>query len=147
MKSRIVYVDCSPLMLELLSELVAPEGLSVHEGDPDRSTLQSLIADAAVVINGHTVMDAALIVSARLLRSVVFLGTGASSYIDIEAAEMAGVRVRTSRGYGDRTVAEHTFGMLLAAARNSATSASIFRSLSSLKSLSSSPSSSTCSAN
>ena len=120
MTSRIVYIDCSPMMRELLDEVGAPEGLVVHEGDPSRSKLESLIADVAVVLNGHTRMDEALIASAKGLRSIVFLGTGASSYMNIEAAERVGVRIRNIRGYGDRTVAEHAFGLLLAAARNTA---------------------------
>ena len=65
-------------------------------------------------------MDEALIASAPKLKSIVFLGTGASSYMNIEAAAQIGVRVRNIRGYGDRTVAEHAFGLLLASARDTA---------------------------
>ncbi|MGH7152333.1 MAG: 2-hydroxyacid dehydrogenase, partial [Acetobacteraceae bacterium] len=50
-------------------------------------------------------------------RSIVFLGTGASSYIDMEAARALDIRVRTIRGYGDRSVAEHAFALILAASR------------------------------
>ena len=53
-----------------------------------------------------------------MLRSIVFLGTGASSYIDIASAERRGICVCTIRGYGGRTVAEHAFALLRAAARN-----------------------------
>jgi D-3-phosphoglycerate dehydrogenase len=62
-------------------------------------------------------MDAALLEAHPRLRSIVFLGTGASSYVDVEAAARLGIRVRTIRGYGDRSVAEHAFALLLAAAR------------------------------
>ncbi len=50
------------------------------------------------------------------MRTIVFLGTGASTYIDVEAAERLGIRVRTVRGYGDRTIAEHAFALILASA-------------------------------
>lgn len=120
MACRIVYVDCSPLMRELLDELGSIPGLTVNESDPSRSELEALIADAAVVLNGHSHVDEAMIASAPKLKSIVFLGTGASSYMNIEAAAHAGVRVRNIRGYGDRTVAEHSFGLLLAAARDTA---------------------------
>lgn len=120
MTPRIVYIDCSPLMRELLHDLGGIPGLTVNKGDPTRGELEALIADAAVVVNGHSLMDEAMIASAPRLRSIVFLGTGASSYMNIEAAAQIGVRVRNIRGYGDRTVAEHAFGLLLAAARDTA---------------------------
>lgn len=69
------------------------------------------------MLNGHTPMDATLMRACPGLRSIVFLGTGASSYIDVDAAETLGIRVRTIRGYGNRSVAEHAFALMLAAAR------------------------------
>jgi D-3-phosphoglycerate dehydrogenase / 2-oxoglutarate reductase len=120
MSIRTAYIDCSPLMRSVLDEIGAPAGMMVHAGDPSRSELEALIAGADIVLNGHSHMDEALIASARKLRSIIFLGTGASSYMNIAAAETIGVRVRNIRGYGDRTVAEHAFGLLLCAARNTA---------------------------
>ena len=117
-KAQVVYVDCSPLMRSLLDEIGPPAGMKVFDGDPSPDELADLVADAAVVLNGHTMMDDALLDRAPQLRSIVFLGTGASSYVDMTAAERRGIRVRTIRGYGDRTVAEHTFALLLAAARD-----------------------------
>jgi D-3-phosphoglycerate dehydrogenase len=48
----------------------------------------------------------------------VFLGTGVSSYVDMAEAARRGIAVRIVRNYGDRTIAEHAFGLLLAAARD-----------------------------
>jgi D-3-phosphoglycerate dehydrogenase len=115
--ARIAYVDCSPMMAATLARLHAHEGMRVFEGDPDPAQLRATIAQAGVVLNGHTAMDAALLEAHPRLRSIVFLGTGASSYVDVEAAARLGIRVRTIRGYGDRSVAEHAFALLLAAAR------------------------------
>ena len=115
--ARIAYVDCSPMMAATLARLHAHEGMRVFEGDPDPTQLRATIAQAGVVLNGHTAMDAALLEAHPRLRSIVFLGTGASSYVDVEAAARLGIRVRTIRGYGDRSVAEHAFALLLAAAR------------------------------
>ncbi len=120
MTIRTAYIDCSTLMRSLLDEIGTSAGMIVHAGDPSRSELEALIADADIVLNGHSHMDDALIASAPKLRSIIFLGTGASSYMNIAAAEKIGVRVRNIRGYGDRTVAEHAFGLLLSAARNTA---------------------------
>lgn len=114
----IVHIDCSAMMRSLYDQIGRVDGLVVHEGDPSPAKLAALLSGALVVLNGHTAMDEQLLSGAPNLRSIVFLGTGASSHIDVAAAERRDIRVRTVRGYGDRTVAEHAFGLLLAAARN-----------------------------
>ena len=96
--ARVVYVDCSPLMRRLLDEIGVPAGMSVFDGDPGPGELSDLVADVAVVLNGHTMMDDAVLARAPRLRSIVFLGTGASSYVDLAAAERRGIRVRTILG-------------------------------------------------
>lgn len=119
MPPRAVYIDCSDFVLDLLSadEWASVQGLHVHLGDPAAAALPALIAGASGVMNGHTMMDERLLRGSPALRSIVFLGTGASSYIDTDAARECGIRVRTVRGYGDRSVAEHAFALMLAAAR------------------------------
>ena len=57
----------------------------------------------------------------------MFLGTGAGSFIDLAAAAAAGIKVSTIKGYGDTAVAEHTLGLVFAAARNIATMHKIMR--------------------
>jgi len=107
-------------MRRLLSELGHADEVSTFEGDPSPKQLETLLAEAVIVLNGHTRMGAEELKAAPRLKSIIFLGTGASSYIDVDAAERLGIRVRTVRGYGNRTVAEHAFGLLLAAARDTA---------------------------
>ncbi len=51
------------------------------------------------------------------LRHVVFLGTGARSYMDPDALAALGITVHTIKGYGDTAVAEHTIALMWAAAR------------------------------
>ncbi|WMS41524.1 NAD(P)-dependent oxidoreductase [Acuticoccus sp. MNP-M23] len=114
-----VYVDCSAAMHALLTpaRLAAVPGLRIHEGDPAPAELPAIIGDAARVLNGHTVMDAALFAALPALERIVFLGTGAASYIDLDAAAAHGIEVRTIKGYGDRSVAEHALALMFAAAR------------------------------
>lgn len=52
------------------------------------------------------------------LRHIVFLGTGAGSFIDLGAAARQGIKVSTIKGYGDTAVAEHAMALVFAAARN-----------------------------
>jgi D-3-phosphoglycerate dehydrogenase len=114
-----VYIDCSPFARSVMTPAMLEQipGLITYDGDPDPETLDALMQDAVGVINGHTFMDAAFLARYPALRTIVFLGTGASLYIDVEAAARLGIHVRTIRGYGDRTIAEHGFALMLAAAR------------------------------
>ncbi len=48
---------------------------------------------------------------------MIFLGTGARSYMDPEALAALGITVHTIKGYGDVAVAEHTVALIWAAAR------------------------------
>ena len=61
------------------------------------------------------------------LKHIVFLGTGAGSFIDLAAAERLGIKVSTIKGYGDTAVAEHAMGLVFAAARHIATMHTIMR--------------------
>ena len=92
--------------------------LVVHEGDPTPAELATLLSEARVVLNGHTILDERVLSGATHLRSIVFLGTGASTYIDMSSAARRGIRVRRVRHYADRTIAEHAFALLLSAARD-----------------------------
>jgi D-3-phosphoglycerate dehydrogenase len=113
-----IYIDCGALMAALMAETPSlAEGVRTHHGDPTPAELTALLEHAEVALNGHTMMDAAVLAAAPSLRSIVFLGTGAASYVDLAEAGRRGIQVRVVRGYGDRTVAEHAFGLLLAAAR------------------------------
>ena len=114
---KIVYVDATPHSVRLLERLDRPTGMIIHQGDPDPATLRKLISDAQTVWNGHSYMAATELDSARCLRRIIFLGTGASSYIDIAAAEARGIAVETIRGYGDQAVAQHSIALALGALR------------------------------
>jgi D-3-phosphoglycerate dehydrogenase len=78
--------------------------------------LARLSGHSAAIID-HTYFDAELLGRCTGLRHLVFLGTGASSFIDVDAAAKLGIAVHTIKGYGDVTVAEHTIALALAAAR------------------------------
>jgi D-3-phosphoglycerate dehydrogenase len=97
--------------------LAALPGLVVY-GEPESpAAVVERLRGVTVALNGHTMMPAEALRRCHGLRSIVFLGSGATSYIDVEAAEALGIVVRTVPGYGDRTVAEHTMALMLAASR------------------------------
>jgi D-3-phosphoglycerate dehydrogenase / 2-oxoglutarate reductase len=116
---RSLYIDCTGDLagrMDAAMQALLP-GLEVNRSDPSPEELPSLLAGCAGVLNGHTYMAAELLTELPALKAIVFLGTGAATYIDIEAAAAAGVRVLNVPGYGDRTIAEHTIGLMFAAVR------------------------------
>lgn len=117
--TRPLYLDCSPFMAEQLA-IVCPdhtERLDLFMGDPSAAQIPDLARGRKVLMNGHTFMDADLLAKLPEVERIIFLGTGATSYIDVPAANARGVTVDIIPGYGDRAVAEHAFALMLAAAR------------------------------
>jgi D-3-phosphoglycerate dehydrogenase len=115
---RPLFIDCPPFLKEIydegLSRLV-PE-LEVNIGDPVGDELVRLCAGRSHIMNDHSRFTAEILERCRDVRCIVFLGTGAASFIDLEAARRLGITVRNYSGYGDRSVAEHAFALMLAAA-------------------------------
>ncbi len=52
------------------------------------------------------------------LEIVSYIGVGAANFVDLEAATRLGIAVTNTPNYGNRSVAEHALGLLLAVARN-----------------------------
>lgn len=121
MTLKTAYIDCSPSGKAIIDaqELIQriPE-LHIHVGDPNPDQLEQLLVGSTAIMNGHTPMDEALLSRHPTLRTIVFLGTGASSYIDVEAAKRLNINIHTIKGYGNRTNAEHAFALMLAASRD-----------------------------
>lgn len=115
-----LFLDCTDGMLPLWERVRRPGDPEVTVNIcPDQpANLPGLLADYDTAINDHTYFDAATLAQCDGLRRIVFLGTGASSFIDMAAAERCGIAVHTIKGYGDTTVAEHTLALALAAARD-----------------------------
>ncbi len=121
MAGRARYIDCSQEILDLMATLepALTADIDCHLGDPDPADLPGLAKGYQVLLNGHTKMDGELLRHlSPELEKVIFLGTGASSYIDLRAADENGIEILTIANYGDRSVAEHAFALLLAAARD-----------------------------
>ncbi len=114
-----LFLDCPPFLNELRRTVFADcvPDLEIHEGDPDPKTRAELLEDRAIVMNDHTLFTAELLAACPALKVIVFLGTGAASYVDLEAAAELGITVRNYKGYGDRSVAEHTIALVFAGAR------------------------------
>jgi len=120
MTGHSLYIDCAENMRDLMASYPAEltDGVDLHMGDPDPEELAEIVRGYRGILNGHTVLPTALLeANADTMRSVVFLGTGVGNYVDAAAGKRLGIAVRHIAGYGDRSIAEHAFALLMAAAR------------------------------
>ena len=81
------------------------------------SALPGLLAGYDFLLDDHTALPAEVMARCAGLKHVIFLGTGARSYMDPEALAALGITVHTIKGYGDTAVAEHAIALMWAAAR------------------------------
>ena len=117
---RGLFLDASGALAEVYHAVV-------RDGDPavdlnmaaqvPPETLPDLLRGYAFALNDHTFMPTEVMRRCTDLRHVVFLGTGARSYMDPEALAALGITVHTIKGYGDTAVAEHAMALMWAAAR------------------------------
>lgn len=77
----------------------------------------SRMVGADVVITNKTIINAQHIAANPQLKLIVVTATGYNN-VDIEAAKAAGVTVCNVRAYGNESVAEHAFMLMIALMRN-----------------------------
>jgi D-3-phosphoglycerate dehydrogenase / 2-oxoglutarate reductase len=99
----------------------------VNMGPVAEADVPAKVAGYDTVINDATYFSAPALEKCCGLKHIVFLGTGAASFVDIAAAKRLGIKVSTISGYGDTTVAEHAMGLVFAAARHIAVMHGIVR--------------------
>jgi len=115
-----VFVDGDALSGEILHRLKKPDDLPIKiHLDPDVSpqALPEVIGDAEIAIVDHTYFPTDVAKRCAKVKHVVFLGTGARSYMSIEELSELGITVHTIKGYGDTAVAECAFALMCEAAR------------------------------
>ena len=107
-----------PSMTTLLKErLEAFAGLArvrLHtDWTDDEDVLASRMADATVVMSTGFRAPASLLERiAPGVRCITFCGTGAVSFIDLEAARRLGITICNAVHYGDNAVAEHAIALM-----------------------------------
>jgi hypothetical protein len=82
---------------------------------PDQ--IPALLDGAEIVIIDHTPLPTEIARRCNGLKHVVFLGTGARSYMNPEELAELGIEVHLIKGYGDTAVAECAIALMWAAAR------------------------------
>src|SRR6266849_3455838 len=114
-----IFIDCNDQLDAVFARVYRPDDppIVVNTTAIDAGTLPRLIDGYDICLDDHSYMPTELVAQCRALKHIVFLGTGASSYMDVPALAARGVTVHTIKGYGDRAVAEHAVALMFACAR------------------------------
>ena len=117
---RGVFVDANEALAVIFERLTKPGDpkVDIHR-DPDVTSdqLPKVLDGAEIAIVDHTALQTEVARNCAGLKHVVFLGTGARSYMNPEELGELGIAVHLIRGYGDTAVAESTIALMWAAAR------------------------------
>jgi D-3-phosphoglycerate dehydrogenase len=126
---KTLFIDSTPDIDAVWKRVHGPKDIpvTVNMGPVDEKDVPGKAAGYDTVINDATYFSAPTLEKCTDLKHIVFLGTGAASFVDIAAAQKLGIKVSTISGYGDTTVAEHAMGLVFAAARHIATMHGIVR--------------------
>ena len=117
---RGVFVDANEALAVIFERLTKPGDPQVRiHRDPDVTPdqLPEVLDGAGIAIVDHTALPTAIARQCTGLKHVVFLGTGARSYMNPEELAELGIEVHLIRGYGDTAVAESAIALMWAAAR------------------------------
>jgi len=117
---RGVFVDANDSLAVIFERLEKPGDpkLRIHR-DPDITPEQypAILDGAEIAIVDHTALPTAIAKQCKGLKHVVFLGTGARSYMHPEELAELGIAVHLIKGYGDTAVAECAIALMWASAR------------------------------
>jgi D-3-phosphoglycerate dehydrogenase len=117
---RGVFVDANKSLADIFERLNKSGDPPVRiNRDPDIAAEQmpALLDGAEIVVIDHTPLHTDVARRCAGLKHVVFLGTGARSYMNPEELAELGIDVHLIKGYGDTAVAECAIALMWAAAR------------------------------
>ncbi|MES1149261.1 MAG: NAD(P)-dependent oxidoreductase [Bradyrhizobium guangdongense] len=117
---RAVFVDANESLAVIMERLGKPGDPEVRiNRDPDIKPEQypQVLDGAEIAIVDHTALPTDVAKKCNGLKHVVFLGTGARSYMNPEELAELGISVHLIKGYGDTAVAESAIALMWASAR------------------------------
>ncbi len=117
---RGVFVDANEALAVIFERLAKPDDpeVRIHRNpDVTPDQLPAVLAGAEIAVIDHTALPTEIARKCAGLKHVVFLGTGARSYMNPDELAGLGIAVHLIRGYGDTAVAESAIALMWAAAR------------------------------
>jgi D-3-phosphoglycerate dehydrogenase len=115
-----VFVDANGSLADIFERLNKPGDPPVRinrDADISAEQMPALLDGAEIVVIDHTPLPTDVARRCSGLKHVVFLGTGARSYMNPEELAEFGIDVHLIKGYGDTAVAESAIALMWAAAR------------------------------
>jgi D-3-phosphoglycerate dehydrogenase / 2-oxoglutarate reductase len=117
---RGVFVDANGSLADIFERLNKSGDPAVRinrNADIAAEQIPGLLDGAEIVVIDHTPLPTDVARRCAGLKHVVFLGTGARSYMNPEELAELGIEVHLIKGYGDTAVAECAIALMWAAAR------------------------------
>jgi D-3-phosphoglycerate dehydrogenase len=117
---KTIFIDCNAQLGAIWQRVHRPDDppITINATPFEKNDLPLVIGDYDIVIDDHSYMPTELVRQCKNLKHIVFLGTGAASYMNVAEIEASGVKVHTIKGYGDTAVAEQTIALVMAACRD-----------------------------
>jgi D-3-phosphoglycerate dehydrogenase / 2-oxoglutarate reductase len=117
---RGVFIDANKSLADIFERQRKPGDPEVNVNlNPDITAedVPAALGGAEIIIVDHTQLPTDIAKKCAGLKHVVFLGTGARSYMNPEELSEIGIAVHLIKGYGDTAVAECAIALMWAAAR------------------------------
>jgi D-3-phosphoglycerate dehydrogenase / 2-oxoglutarate reductase len=117
---RGVFVDANEALAVIMERLEKPGDPRMRiNRNPDikPEDYPAVLDGAEIAVVDHTALPTDVAKKCTGLKHVVFLGTGARSYMNPEELAELGIAVHLIKGYGDTAVAESAIALMWAAAR------------------------------
>jgi D-3-phosphoglycerate dehydrogenase len=119
-KPSAVFVDADDTLAAITEKLwrAGDPPVVIHRDPKVKSDdLPDVLGDAEIAVIDHTSLPTPLAAHCRGLKHIVFLGTGARSYMNPEQLAEHGIAVHIIKGYGDTAVAECALALMWASAK------------------------------
>jgi D-3-phosphoglycerate dehydrogenase / 2-oxoglutarate reductase len=115
-----IFIDCNDQLAPVWQRVLRADDppIEVNRKPFAQAELPHLLDGYAVCIDDHSYMPTELVAQCGALEHIVFLGTGAASYMNPAELAARGVKVHTIKGYGDTAVAEHAIALMFSACRD-----------------------------
>ena len=117
---KTIFIDCNPQLGAVWQRVYRADDppVTINTTPFEKNELPRVVGDYEIAIDDHSYMPAGLVRQCKSLKHIVFLGTGAASYMNVPEIEGLGVKVHTIKGYGDTAVAEHAIALMMACCRD-----------------------------
>jgi D-3-phosphoglycerate dehydrogenase / 2-oxoglutarate reductase len=115
-----IFIDCNDQLAPIWQRVLRADDppIDVNRTPHKPAELPRLLQGYDICIDDHSYLPTGLVEQCSALKHVVFLGTGAASYMSVAELAARGITVHTIKNYGDTAVAEHAVALMFAACRD-----------------------------